>query len=232
MSNQMQMKYLVDMVFCIDATASMGPVIQTVKQNVLNFYQDVTRKMAEKNKKISQMRIRLIAFRDYIADQKAAMLATDFFSLPEQSREFAQCVEGIREEGGGDDPEDGLEALAYAIKSKWSSDSGAKKRQVIVVWTDAGTHEIGYGKKSYNYPKGMPGDFSDLTSWWGDSQVPSPYISQNAKRLVLFAPDAPDWNTIADNWDNVIYYPSTAGSGLREYDYNAIIDAIVNSIGG
>ena len=50
MSNQMQMKYLVDMVFCIDATASMGPVIQTVKQNVLNFYQDVTRKMAEKNK--------------------------------------------------------------------------------------------------------------------------------------------------------------------------------------
>ena len=157
MSNQMQMKYLVDMVFCIDATASMGPVIQTVKQNVLNFYQDVTRKMAEKNKKISQMRIRLIAFRDYIADQKAAMLATDFFSLPEQSREFAQCVKGIREEGGGDDPEDGLEALAYAIKSKWSSDSGAKKRQVIVVWTDAGTHEIGYGKKSYNYPKGMPG---------------------------------------------------------------------------
>ena len=35
-------KYNVDMVFCIDATASMRPVINTVKNNALNFYHDVT----------------------------------------------------------------------------------------------------------------------------------------------------------------------------------------------
>lgn len=232
MGNQMQMRYLVDMVFCIDATGSMGPVINTVKEHVLNFYQDVTKKMAEKNKKISQMRIRLIAFRDYLADKDQAMLATDFFRLPEQSKEFADCVNGIKEQGGGDDPEDGLEALAFAIKSKWCQDAGAKKRQVIVVWTDASTHEIGHGRSAANYPVGMPQSFSELTEWWGDRQTPSPYISQNAKRLILFAPEEQDWNIIADNWDNIIHYPSVAGSGLREYDYNAIIDAIVNSIGG
>ncbi len=42
--------------------------------------------------------------------------------------------------------EDGLEALGYAMKSDWNND-GMKKRHVIVLWTDANTHPIGYGKK-------------------------------------------------------------------------------------
>ena len=37
----LKMTYNVDMCFCIDATGSMGPVINTVKQNALSFYKDV-----------------------------------------------------------------------------------------------------------------------------------------------------------------------------------------------
>ena len=34
------MAYEVDLVFCIDATGSMDPILDTVKSNALNFYQD------------------------------------------------------------------------------------------------------------------------------------------------------------------------------------------------
>lgn len=79
-------KYNVDMVFCIDATASMRPVINTVKNNALNFYNDVTAAMEKKGKHINEMRIRVIAFRDYLADGDAAMMVTDFFGFPNSQR--------------------------------------------------------------------------------------------------------------------------------------------------
>ena len=44
----LKMTYNVDMCFCIDATGSMGPVINKVKENALSFYRDVTREMERK----------------------------------------------------------------------------------------------------------------------------------------------------------------------------------------
>jgi len=228
MNNSYKITYNVDMVFCIDATGSMGGVIDLVKKNAVNFYNDVTKAMKAKNKTINKMRIRIVVFRDYVADLEDAMLVTDFFNLPEQTSDFEMCVKSIRAFGGGDDPEDGLEALAYAIKSDWDTE-GMKKRNVIVVWTDAPTHELGFGRSVENYPRNMAKDFNELTSWWGDCQNRG-FIDQNAKRLLLFAPNAPYWQTISDNWDNVIHFPSKAGMGLREIDYKQIIDSISNTI--
>ena len=228
MNNNYKITYNVDMVFCIDATGSMGGVIDMVKNNALHFYSDVSDAMAKKSKTIDKLRVRIVAFRDYVADGDDAMLVTDFFNLPEQTEDFEKCVRSIEAFGGGDDPEDGLEALGYAIKSKWNEE-GIKRRQVVVVWTDATTHELGYGKKADNYPSKMAKDFDELTTWWGDRQNKG-FINQNAKRLLLFAPNGPYWSTISDTWDNVIHFPSVAGEGLEEFDYAQIIDSISNTI--
>ncbi len=228
MASNYKITYNVDMVFCIDATGSMGGVIDMVKNNALSFYTDVTNAMAKKGKTIDKLRVRVVAFRDYLADGDDAMLVTDFFSLPEDAANFESCIRSIEAFGGGDDPEDGLEALGYAIKSSWNNDS-MKKRQVIVVWTDATTHEIGYGRSAPNYPGKMAKSFDELTTWWGDKQNTG-FINQNAKRLLLFAPNGPYWNTISDTWDNVMHFPSVAGKGLGEFDYEQIIDAISNTI--
>lgn len=224
------MDYTVDMVFCIDATGSMEDfigsqtkIINMVKQNALNFYADLTAAMSNKHKYVYQLRVRIVAFRDYLADGENAMLVTDFFMLPQQAAEFEACVNSITADGGGDIPEDGLEALAYAIKSKWNNNT-AKKRHVIVVWTDASTHDLGYGKGSRYYPNGMPQSMSELNDWWEE-------MNENSKRLILFAPDESHWDYISRNWDNVVHYPSVAGNGLAENNYEAIIDAISNSIG-
>ena len=54
----LKMTYNVDMCFCIDATGSMGPVINTVKQNALSFYKDVVAVMEKKQKTINSMRVK------------------------------------------------------------------------------------------------------------------------------------------------------------------------------
>ena len=192
MGNNYRMDYGVDLVFCIDATMSMAPLLDTVKSNALNFYQDFKNVMEAKRKRVGSLRIRIVA------------------------------------DGGGDDPEDGLEALAYAMKSDWSSQA-TKRRHVIVVWTDDGTHDLGFGKSAPNYPAGMARDFNELTAWWGSRTNPG-VMDENAKRLIIFAPNKNSWNTISDNWNNVIQYESEAGAGLQDCDYEQILSAICNSI--
>ncbi len=226
------MDYTVDMVFCIDATGSMEDfsgkqtkIINMVKQNAINFYGDFNNIMAGKGKKVRQLRVRIVVFRDYLADGEYAMMVTDFFQLPQQAAEFEACINSIHADGGGDVPEDGLEALAYAIKSKWTTE-GAKKRQVIVVWTDADTHALGFGSASKFYPKGMPSDLGELSDWWDDNRL----MNQDAKRLVIFAPDEGNWKYISDNWNLALHIPSAAGNGLAEQNYREILNVVANSM--
>ncbi len=226
-------RYDVDLVFCIDATGSMSPLINMVKNNALNFYGDLVRAM-EKNsqgmpKRLDSVRIRVIAFRDYMEDAANAMMTTDFFTMPDQAEDFKACVNSIRADGGGDEPEDGLEALAYAIRSPWMKPTpGRKRRQVIVVWTDASTHPVGFGARSPYYPKDMVKDFGELTEWWESEK----FVDRQSKRLLLFAPDREAWNTLSNNWDNVVHHQARAGKGLREIDYEEMLNMIRHSIGG
>lgn len=228
MGSNYKIKYNVDMVFCIDVTGSMDNIIEIVQNNALNLYQDVKACMERKGKHIDTLRVRIIAFRDYLADDADAMLVTNFFTLPQEADNLKKCVNSLVAKGGGDDPEDGFEALAYAIKSKWNSDSG-KKRHVIVLWTDDDAHDLGYGKESDYYPKGMAADFYELTAWWGDTYEPG-LMDQEAKRLILFAPDMPGWKKVSDSWDKVLHYPSEAGNGLQDVEYSQIISVISQTI--
>lgn len=222
-----QLSYHVDMVFCIDATGSMRHVLDFVKQNALNLYRDVTGAMERKRKVISQMRIRVIAFRDYVADGDQAMMASDFFVLPAQAQQFSDCVNGLAAQGGGDIPEDGLEALGYAIRSDWTHE-GVKKRHIIVVWSDAPTHPLGHGRIAPWYPDGMAENFDELSLWWEDEQLGGA-MDENAKRLLIFAPDAPEWNRISAEWSQVVHV-QTVSEGLSELEYQQVIDAVCNTI--
>ena len=222
MGSNYSLKYNVDIVMCIDATGSMSGILKTVKNNALNFYGDLTNLMRKKGKQVNELRIKVIAFRDYVADGVDAMLATDYFQMPDEQVDFRNLVNSIEAHGGGDDPEDGLEALAYAIKSDWTRD-GDKRRHVIVVWTDAPTHELGFGQKSKYYPNGMAENFGVLTNWWNQ-------MDGSAKRLLIYAPEEEYWTTISDGWENTMHFPSVAGNGLKEFEYNEILSEICNTI--
>lgn len=230
MASNYKLKYNVDLVFCIDATGSMDGLLEKVKQGAISFYDDFKKVMTEKGKHVNTLRIRIIAFRDYVADSASdAMLSTDFFVLPDQRVEFINTIKSIETFGGGDESEDGLEAIGFAMRSDWNTEPGTKKRHIIVVWTDASTHDIGYGSSVKGYPTKMAKSFSELTQWWGDKQN-NGYMEYNSKRLLLFAPNQPGWSTISDNWDNVVHFPSEAGNGLDEFSYQEILDVIANTV--
>lgn len=224
MATNQGLSYNVDLVFCIDVTGSMAPVLETVKTNALKLYPDLMKEMEKKDKWVDTVRIKVIAFRDFEADGKNALEVLDFVDLKDKQEEFRSFVTNLKPIGGGDEPENGLEALAMAMESDWNN-SGEKKRHIIVVYSDASTHPL--EKKSEYKPDGMPADFNELTDWW-DGQ--SGKMDGPAKRLILFAPDATAWTDIANYWNQVIHHQSMAGKGLSDVDYKTILAAIVNSI--
>ncbi len=220
--------YNVDICMCMDATGSMGPLLDLVKANALGFYGDLTARMAQKDKHVDELRVRVIVFRDYLADGQDAMLLSDFFVLPQQAPQFEALVRSVHPRGGGDDPEDSLEALGYAIKSKWTK-GGDKRRHVIVLWTDDEPHDLGFGRTAPNYPGKMARDFTELSEWWGADGTGG-VMDPTSKRLLIYAPNKGYWNEIMGLWDNTLLFPSQAGKGLEETTYTAILDAIANSI--
>jgi hypothetical protein len=220
------LSYAVDIVFCVDVTGSMTPILDQVKTNALGFYDDVQSNLVEKGKNVAQLRVRVIAFRDFFADGSAALEESPFFALPEERAGFSEFVNGLIAQGGGDAPESGLEAVALAVNSPWTT-TGDRRRQVVVVWTDQPAHPLDPSVLPADLSSRVPADFSALTDLWEDEQGP---MGSSAKRLILFAPDGPGWSDISSVWENVVHHPSQAGGGLSEVDYGTIIDSIGNSV--
>lgn len=220
------LSYAVDIVFCVDVTGSMTPILDQVKANALRFYSDVQSNLTAKGKAIDELRVRVVAFRDIVADGEAALQESPFFELPADETGFSGFVNGLVAEGGGDPPESGLEAVALAMTSPWTT-RGDRRRQVIVVWTDQPAHPLDASALPPAFAGRAPADFSALTDMWEDPQGP---LGSSSKRLILFAPDGPGWSDISGVWENVVHHPSQAGNGLSDIDYGTIIDSIGNSV--
>jgi hypothetical protein len=220
------LSYAVDIVFCVDVTGSMTPILDQVKANALRFYSDVQSNLTAKGKAIDELRVRVVAFRDIVADGEAALQESPFFELPADEAGFSSFVNGLFAEGGGDAPESGLEAVSLAMTSPWTT-RGDRRRQVIVVWTDQPAHPLDASALSPAFADRVPADFSALTDLWEDPQGP---LGSSSKRLILFAPDGPGWSDISGVWENVVHNPSQAGGGLSDIDYGTIIDSIGNSV--
>lgn len=222
--------YNVDLVLCIDGTGSMSNIIERVKQGALKLEGDFQEAMREKDREVSSLRVKVIVFRDVFVDGDESFMESEFFQLPEEADRFASFVNGIRADGGGDEPESGLEALATAMRSRWE-EGGDRRRHVIVVWTDAPPHPLElvaeHGAPP-DYPPDMPRDFNELTDMW---QGQTAAMSSSDKRLVLFAPDSEGWNDIDHHWDQVVQAVSRAGEGLAEHDYRTILSTIAESVG-
>jgi hypothetical protein len=220
------LSYAVDIVFCIDVTGSMTPILDQVKANALRFYSDVQSNLTSKGKNIDELRVRVVAFRDVVADGDQALHESPFYDLPSAQADFSDYVNGLVAEGGGDAPESGLEAVALAMTSPWTT-RGDRRRQVVVVWTDQPAHALDASVLPPEFADRVPADFSALTDMWEDPQGP---LGSSSKRLILFAPDGPGWSDISGVWENVVHHPSRAGGGLSDIDYGTIIDSIGNSV--
>ena len=218
--------YCVDIVMCIDATGSMAPIIGEVKNNALSLYEKFLDGMEMQGKGVAELRVKIIAFRDYICDSEP-MVESAFFTLPEQSRALEQFVGKIEACGGGDTPECAFEAIACALNSDWTT-SGSKRRHVVVVFSDASALPLGERSDCPNYPRNLPTSMPDLSAWWeGTTQRYISSYQKKAGRLIAFVPNDESWTQL-EAWNR--FTPAyTSGRGCNDVDMMTIIDTIVGS---
>lgn len=228
----------VDIVFVIDATESMTPIIDTVKGFAMSFYDEVIEGLKKFNKGANQFRIKVIVFRDYYCDGPYAMEESDFFYLPDENEEFKEFISKIEAKGGGDTPENALEALALAMRSDWVRE-GNSKRHAIVLFTDAPAHPF---EKAQDvsidiYPDDMFQSYNEmLEAWNGTDQgncldEDSNYkMDKNARRLILFAPDAEPWNDVQTDFEQCFMTQIKSDEGCGELDKEIIINTISKSV--
>ena len=227
MENLERKKRCIDIVFCIDGTGSMSDCIENVKEHARNFYSMLVEKMTRLGSDIDETRVQVIVFRDYGYDGANAMQISPFFLLDQDAADYEEFLANVRAQGGGDGPENGLEALYYAMQSAF--ESGDDDGQVIVLFTDADALELGARADKENYPKDMVDEAGLDKMWIGKDQTHVGYLNQLTKRLVIFAPAGTKYEALAKRW-NLTWYKAVADdNGLSEISFEDIIDLIGKS---
>ena len=231
--------YQLDVVFVIDATGSMGPIIDQVKERALTLGDEIKQKAEECYKYVNWLRIRVIDFADFAYEGEEAIRASEFFTMPDEKEQFEKYVMSIDNDGrGGDIPENALEALWVAMRSDWSCLPGRTKgRHIIVLITDALPldlqERIGcFGYDSYDYPESI----EEMEAAWSDTSEQgkgATMIHPRNKRLVLFAPEGEieghSWKKVAD-WEHTTFIPVKSGVGLSGMSLDDVLDEIVRNI--
>lgn len=219
------LSYHVDIALCIDVTGSMTPILGEVKRGALKFHQDLSEAMSAKGKRIDVLRARVVAFRDFFDASPPALITSSFLMLPDQVVEFSDVVTRLEPLAGESNTESGLEGLAVALKSDWTKE-GSRRRHITVLWTDTQAHDLGgRARAAQSYPAEIPESFDELTDLWESQRMDA-----SAKRLILYAPDVPPWDSVGSNWSQVIHLPSIAGKGLSEFTYQEILETVAASV--
>jgi len=127
----------VDIVFVLDVTESMQPYIDAVKQNIISFAQDLQANSRD-------YRLGLVTFEDYVVSEYPDCNCAYRNKMTSNVHEFTDWVSGLHAGGGGDIPEDQLDALAYAASFPFRPEAEG----IIIVITDAPPHHDGDGSEN------------------------------------------------------------------------------------
>lgn len=175
----------IDIVFCIDATSSMGPCIDNVRKNATKLYQEFTDKMLrEYNSEIDSLRIQVVVFRDLECDEQA-LIKSEFFELPNDTKSFENFLNKITPRGGGDYKESGLEALYTAMTTEWIARRDGD-RQIIVLFTDSDAIDFTEKRNRTGYQNMF--DEAEFVATWFSAVGNKNKLQERCKRLVMFAP--------------------------------------------
>ncbi len=121
----------VDIVVVFDITESMGPFIDGMKEATIDFAD----RLAKANR---DYRLGLVTFEDYVVRQDTVFTRS--------AREFKSWVGALQAAGGGDIPEDSLDALVVASRFPFRPEAQA----VVILITDAPNHFRGDGSEKNN----------------------------------------------------------------------------------
>lgn len=168
----------VDIVFVLDITESMQPYIDAVKQNMINFAQELAQNHRD-------YRLGLVTFEDYVVSAYPDCNCAYSKTMTSDAQKFTDWVGTLHAGGGGDIPEDQLDALAYAATLPFRPDA----QGIIILITDAPPHVAGDGPDRTGdsaYRLHHPDSNSDVTGETGASVAAK--LGRNGLTLYAVAP--------------------------------------------
>ena len=136
----------VDIVFVLNVTESMQPYIDAVKQNVIAFAQDLQSNSRD-------YRLGLVTFEDYVVSSYPDCNCAYRNAFTSNVKQFTDWVGTLHAGGGGDIPENQLDALAYAAKFPFRPEAEG----IIIIVTDAPPHHDGDGSANFGTRPGLLG---------------------------------------------------------------------------
>jgi len=181
----------VDIVFVMDVTESMQPYIDAIKSNMISFARD----LAGNNR---DYRLGLVTFEDYVVSKYPDCDCAYRNQLTSDVNQFISWVGSLHAGGGGDIPEDQLDALSYAASLPYRPDA----QVILILITDAPPHHAGDGSAHTDHDAGFwnhhPDKDADVTNLTGDqvaqmlqkngitlyAVVPPPFIAPEYAQIV------------------------------------------------
>lgn len=218
--------YFLDFVVCIDKSYSMKNKLEEAKKNIIEFISMTIERAEEVGINIDRLRIKVIAFGEYI-NEISPMLESRFFVIPKEKKQLEAFMNSVvtsdKKEGNY---RNAREALALAINSRWSTrEMAARIRQTILMISDSGEEEraeMGYPGYPENYPKKLE-ELGEL--WAGCGSVKFgltgeqyTYERQDG-RLVAFVPNAYPWDAM-QSWKR--YWPEFSEKAASVWNEEAI----------
>jgi len=186
----------IDIVVVFDVTESMQPYIEAMKEVAIDFADQ----LAKANR---DYRLGLVTFEDYVVRDEPIFTRS--------AREFKSWIGALQAGGGGDIPEDSLDALVVASRFPFRPEA----QGVIILITDAPNHYKGDGsEKTYT---------REVTQLTADNVI-TELKSANLSVFALAPPpfEAPDLHRIAKE---------TGGRHYNRASESGRLPSIINEIG-
>lgn len=228
-----------DIICCLDSTKSMGKKSTCFAiKGILGCLsrEEYPYQWIRNLKPDARIRYKLLIFRDYRSSGREDVIEqSPFLSSAEQ---LGKQIDLVDYAGGGDRPENALEALYLAMRSMaLSDDRGVRRpieqlRQVIILFTDSVPFRP-EGRKNRSrrrtkgYPEKMPETLEEFKNLWnkGDRNL-LPGYQPGCGRLVICAPftnnsrtgDMLNWYQVTEGMDRTWFIPIDYTHEEPEYE--------------
>jgi len=218
-----KVKGLVDVIFVIDVSGSMGPAIVNLTKNIHSFVDNIDSNL------VSDFRIKIVSFSDLTCDTPKLALNLDraWIDNPRDNKtvykvqeQLNECIDLVRLGGGCDEPESSLDAVYKSISL--FQDNWCKRRRVIVLFSDASAKEITNAT-------------INASSREDKLKVLIQTIEEEHIDLFIFAPTADDYIYIARNGSRIEYNAinedgSAPVTALRNLNFDKVLENLGKTV--
>ena len=209
-------KGVADVVFLIDVSGSMAPIIDALRKNIEAFVDSLSSGGANNAAPVRDWRGKVVGYRDIEAAASEGLEWIEMHPFVRDTAALKTQLASLQAQGGGDEPESLLDAL-YKVATMEATPKGSQSEdpnkwryrsdaaRVVVVFTDASF------KETMSIPEAKGGSLQDVAN----------VVMANRIILSLFAPNFEGYDRLSQidksEWEAVEYEGLNPQQALQKF---------------